>query len=450
MHYDLTIIGGGPGGYTGAIRAAKLGLKTALIEQRDLGGTCLNRGCIPTKTLLHSAEIFSARKEWESMGVIAADVKIDENKIYERKDKIVNQLRNGVETLVKAAGVDLYRAKGYIKDKNTVLAGDTALTTNYILIATGSKPQEFDPNRPLPGIDEVLNSDDVLNAPINDDNIVIIGGGVIAVEFASYFVSIGRSVTLIVTGERILRALSTDISNQLGMILKRNGLKIITSAKIKRLYKDKAVIEVGGGEQTVEGAVIAAAGRVSVLDCGLENAGVTYGKYIEVDENMRTNVNNIYACGDAAGGPQLAHYAAAGAVTAVEIIAGKPKSMDMSVCPSCIYTQPEVALVGKTTAGETDKTGKFLMGASGKAIVGGLNRGYVKIITDANDVVVGGELFCLRASDMIGEVALCIQKKFTAHEAAAVIHPHPTVMEAVGEALEDVHGMATHIPAKAK
>ncbi|KAI4453991.1 disulfide oxidoreductase [Holotrichia oblita] len=468
MQYDLVIIGGGPGGYTGAIRAAKLGLKTAIIEYKQLGGTCLNRGCIPTKALLFSAELFAGRSDWAEFGINAENVTIDENKIYQRKDKIVASLCGGIESLLKANGVDIYRGKGYIKDKNTVIitddccgvnTRDTALnnenilcgnkiTTKYILLATGSLPAGFDPKRPLNGLENTLNSDDVLSAPVGGDSVIIIGGGVIAVEFASYFVAIGKTVTLVVSSDRILKNMSEDISRQLTMVLKRKGLKIITNAEIRQLYKDKADLTTAAGIQTVTGTVITAVGRVSNFSgLGLENVGLSYDRFIKVDNNMRTALDNIYACGDITGGMQLAHFAAASAVTAVESIAGQNHSIDLSVCPACIYTQPEIAVVGRTEPNEAegDKTGKFMMGANGKAAIEGCTRGYAKVVTDKSGKVVGGELFCVRATDMIGELALAVQKGMTAHEATAVIHPHPTVMEAVGESLEDVYGLATHI-----
>lgn len=450
MNFDLVVIGGGPGGYAGAIRASKLGLKTALIEYRQLGGTCLNRGCIPTKALLHSAELFFGKNEWEELGIIAKDVNFDQQKVYERKDKIVSGLKSGVESLLKANGVEFFAAKGQILDKNTVLAGDQVLNTKNILIATGSEPAGFEPTRPLYGIENTLNSDDVLSTPIDEQDIVIVGGGVIAVEFASYFASIGKNTTILVNGDRILRNMSKEISQQLALSLKKRGLKIITDAKIKHLYRDKVEFFTDkGGEQTVLGRVITAVGRKANVDgIGLENVGVKFDKFIFVDNNMRTNVENIYACGDVIGKFQLAHFAAASAITAVESIAGQEHSMDLSVCPACIYTQPEIAVVGKTEPNENDKVGKFLMGANGKSLIEGVNRGYIKIIADQNGTVKGGELFAIRATDMVGEIALAVSKGLNAEDVASVIHAHPTAMEAIGEAAEDIFGLATHMMPK--
>lgn len=448
MTYDLIVIGGGPGGYTGAIRAAKLGMKTALIEEADLGGTCLNRGCIPTKALLHSGEIFTSRNEWADKGIRADNVTLDENKIYARKQKIVESLRGGVENLIKANGIDLYKEHGFIVDGETVKAGETLLKTKFILIATGSRPMGFDPQRPLKGIENALASDDVLSKPIGGNSVIIIGGGVIAVEFASYFKSTGRAVTLLVSGDRILRAMSKDISTKLSAELKRAGIKIVTNAKIKEITKTSAVYTDESGAELCASAdaVIAAVGRANNLSgIGLENIGLKLDKILKVDDNMYTGVMNVYACGDITGRAQLAHYATASAITAVESMLDKKHSMNLKIVPSCIYTRPEIAVAGKTEPEvENAKIGKFLMGGNGKCMIEGQTRGYVKVICDQNDKVVGAELFCIRATDMIGELALAIEKGMTAEQAAAVIHPHPTVMESAGEALEDVLGLATH------
>jgi dihydrolipoamide dehydrogenase len=448
--YDLVVIGGGPAGYTGAIRASKLGMKTALIEEREKGGTCLNRGCIPTKVLLHSGEMLESIATMSEFGVMASLQGFDQKQVYQRKDNIVTTLSSGIQSLLKANGVDLYDCHGQIKDNHTVLAGENQLQTKFILIATGSKPAGFDPKRPLVGIENTLNSDDVLSAPIEDDNITIIGGGVIAVEFSAYFSSIGKNVTMIVSSDRIIRMMSKDLSLQLSSVLKKKGVKIITNAKVLSLAKESVEIETLSGVQTIEGRVITAAGRVSNFDgLALENIGLG-GRYITVDDNMFTGVDGVYAAGDVTGRTQLAHYAAASAITAVESMLGMPHSMNLDVCPSCIYTSPEIATVGDVTIEEGDKVGKFMMGGNGKTMIEGEKRGYIKIVSTSDDIVKGAELFSLRATDMIGELALIVAKKMTAEEAAAVIHAHPTIMEGVAEALEDISSLATHIAPKRK
>ena len=451
MNFDLIVLGGGPGGYTGAIRAAKLGKKVALIEKDSLGGTCLNRGCIPTKALLHSAEIFSGSKEWAELGISADNVALDENKIYERKQKIVSSLRDGVKSLVKANGIELIEGEGKLENEHTIKVGEREVTADYILLATGSVPSAGSKERPLIGVEYTVNSDDVLSAPVAGNNITIIGAGVIAVEFATYYAAIGKAVTLLAPGERIIKMMSKDASVQLSAVLKKQGVKIVTGAKIKSIDSDHTVYyETEKGEASVTGdAVITAIGRKAVLDIGLENVGLTGGKAINVDDNMYTGVAGIYACGDITGRIQLAHFAAASAITAVESMFGLEHSMDLGVCPSCIYTMPELASVGKKeTEVEGAKVGKFLMGANGKSLIEGVNRGYIKVIADANDVVVGAEIFSVRGTDIMGELSLAISKGMKVHEVASVIHPHPTVMEAIGESLEDIHGLATHMAPK--
>ena len=448
MKYDLIVIGGGPGGYTGAIRAAKLGMKTALIEERDLGGTCLNRGCIPTKALLHSGEIYASRNEWTELGIGAENVTFDEDAVYRRKDAIVENLRNGVRTLVKANKIDLYEAHGTITGEHTVKAGDEELEAEFILIAAGSIPAK----RPILGLENSINSDDVLKSRVEGNEIAIIGAGVIGVEFADYLSNTGKNVTLIEPMERIIPMMSKETSVQLASVMKRKGVKIFTGAMVKEITPDHAVkYTTDKGEFELKfDTVITAVGRVpNIKGLGLENVGIACERRIEVDDNMYTGVAGIYACGDAVGRVQLAHYAAASAITAVESMLKKPHTMDLNIVPSCIYTQPEIAAVGKKeTEVEGAKVGKFLMAANGKSQIEGAARGFVKVVADANDTVVGAELFCVRATDMVGELALAIAKGMKLHEVASVIHPHPTVMEAIGEAYEDVEGLATHMAPK--
>ena len=450
MKYDLIVIGGGPGGYVGAIRAAKLGMKTALIEERELGGTCLNRGCIPTKALLHSGEVYSSREEWADLGISAENVTLDEDAVYRRKDAVVENLRNGVKTLVKANKIDLYEAHGTITGEHTVKAGDEELETEFILIATGSVPVGSIPTRrPIEGMQYALNSDQVLAGRVEGQEIAVIGAGVIGVEFTDYLSNVGRSVTLIEPMERILPMTSKDMGVQLASVLKRKGVKVITGAKVNEILPDHTVrysTAKGDFEQKFDNVIVSIGRMANISDIGLENVGIPAGKRIEVDDNMYTGVAKIYACGDAIGRIQLAHFASASAITAVESMLGKPHSMDIGVVPSCIYSQPEIACVGKKESEvENAKVGKFLMAANGKAQIESSARGFIRVVADENDKVVGAELFCVRATDMIGELALAISRGLKIDEVASVIHPHPTVMESVGEAFEDIEGLATHM-----
>ena len=322
MKYDLVVIGGGPGGYTGAIRAAKLGMKTALIEERDLGGTCLNRGCIPTKALLHSGEVYASRNEWAELGITAENVTLDEDAIYRRKNSIVENLRNGVKSLVKANQIDLYETHGTITGAHTVKAGDEVLETEYILIATGSVPVGSDPaRRPIPGMQYALNSDQILAQKVEGQEIAVIGAGVIGVEFTDYLSNVGRSVTLIEPMERIIPMMNKDTSVQLASILKRKGVKIITGAKVNEILEDHTVkysTAKGDSEQKFDNVIVSIGRAANFANLGLDSVGITAGRRIEVDDNMYTGVAGIYACGDAVGRIQLAHFAAASAITAVE------------------------------------------------------------------------------------------------------------------------------------
>lgn len=450
MKYDLVVIGGGPGGYVGAIRAAKLGMKTALVEERELGGTCLNRGCIPTKVLVHSGEAYASRESWAELGICAENVTFDEEAAYRRKEAIVQNLRNGVRSLVKANKIDLYEAHGTITGEHTVDAGGQQLETEFILIASGSLPIGSNPAvRPIPGMQYALNSDDVLAGKVEGGEIAVIGAGVIGVEFTDYLSNTGRSVTLIEPMERILPMTGKETGVQLAAILKRKGVKIITGAKVTEILPDRTVrysTAKGDFEQKFDSVVVSIGRMANISDLGLENVGISAGRRIEVDDNMYTGIAGIYACGDAIGRIQLAHYASASAITAVESMLGKPHSTDLSVMPSCIYTQPEIASVGKKESEvENAKVGKFLMAANGKSQIEGVGRGFIKVVADESGTVVGAELFCVRATDMIGELALAVSRGLKLHEVAAVIHPHPTVMESVGEAYEDIEGIATHM-----
>lgn len=437
--FDLIVLGGGPAGYTGAIRAAKLGMSVALVEKEAVGGTCLNRGCIPTKALLHSGNLFASRSEWESLGINATDVSVNEEAIYLRKNTIVQTLQDGIASLIKANKITYFNGNGKLVSKNSIAVGDEILETKNILIATGSSPARL----PIEGIENALTSDDVLRAPINAQNIAIIGGGVIGMEFAQYFSSIGKTVTVIEAMDKILPMMSKEISIQLASVMKRNGVSILTSSKVIKIEKDGVWIENKGQEQKIDAdAVIVAIGRKANIDgIGLEDVGVEKDRFIKVNDKMQTTVENIYAVGDCNGKVQLAHFAAASAIAAVENMNGKQSEIDLSICPSCVYTEPEIASVG---AKEGAKSGKFLLGANGRSLINGSNRGFVKIVADENDVVIGAELFGSNVTEMIGELTLAIKNKLKVEDISNTIHAHPTVYESIAEAAEDIFGLSTH------
>ena len=437
--FDLVILGGGPAGYAGAIRAAKLGLSVALVEKGDIGGTCLNRGCIPTKCLLRSSELYRSREEWESLGVRASDVTFDEEGAYDNMRRVVASLRGGVESLVKAGGITLVRGEGKILGVGRVEAGGEVIECRNILVATGSRPAVL----PVEGGAEAMTSDDALAAPVTGGRIAIVGGGVIGCELADYFSGTGREVTLIEYADRILPPFGKELSSQLAAVFRKRKIDVVTGARVTALGKDFVEYERAGASVRKDcDAVVVAVGRVPVTDgIGLENIGLKAGR-IAVDGNFRTAVKGVYAAGDAAEGVQLAHYATAGALRAVDDIAGRAARTDMSVVPSVVYTHPEVAAVGCTDDGL--RTGKFMLGANGKSLINGSNRGFIKVFCDDKGTLCGAELFGAGVSELIGELALAIERDIKAEEVAAVIHAHPTLYESVAEACEDVDGLATH------
>lgn len=438
--FDLVILGGGPAGYTGAIRAAKLGMSVALVEAAEVGGTCLNRGCIPTKCLLRSSALYFSRSEWQSLGVSAQGVSFDEATVYGRKDEVVGSLRAGVEKLLCGTGVQLVRARGKIVAPDTVEAEGERLTAKNILIATGSLPARL----PVKGAEFALTSDDVLARPLPNGDVVIVGGGVIGTELACYFSDCGRKVTVIECADRILPFFGKEISVQTAAALKRKGVRVCASSRVVEIGREYVVAECGGKEERIEcAAVVAATGRRAATEnIGLENAGMPAGKCVRTDGNMLTCVPHIYAAGDVTGGIQLAHYAAACATRAVEHMSGNDSAVDLSVVPSLVYTHPEIAVVGRTD--DAAKAGKFLLGANGKSLINGSNRGFIKIYCDDKGVIVGAELFGDGVTEIVGELSLAISCALKAEDVASVIHAHPTVYESVAEACEDVFGLATH------
>ncbi len=441
MRYNLVVLGGGPAGYTGALRAAKLGMSVALVEADKVGGTCLNRGCIPTKCLLKSSSLYASRSEWSEFGVrTEGAVSLDEDAVYARKDAVVTALRDGILALVKAGKIVLYPFKGRLVSAHEVEAGGEIVEGDNVLIATGSRPAV--PN--VKGAQYALTSDDVLEAPVSGDRIAVIGGGVIGSEFACYFNDTGKSVTVLEYADKILPALGKEISQQMTAAFRRKGIAVHTSARVTEIGKGFVKFTVGDEERTLEcDAVISATGRRAVTeDIGLENVGLPVGAPVAVDGNMMTSVAGVYAAGDVTGGIQLAHYAAACAVKAVHAMAGRTDAPDLSVVPSLIYTEPEIAVVGNTTTAA--KSGKFLLGANGKSLINGSNRGFIKVYCDDKDCVVGAELFGHGVTELMGELALAVKCGLSAQQVADTVHAHPTVYESVAEACEDVFGLAVH------
>lgn len=447
--YQLLVIGAGPGGYVAALKAAKLGLKTAIVESRDVGGTCLNRGCIPTKALLHTAEVYTQAKEGAFLGVNAEGISVDFAAAQRRKNEVTEKLRLGIEGLFKQKKVDLLRGIGTILALGKVSVDGKEYTADHILIATGSIPAR----PPIPGLEHALTSDDLLEGEGRMfSSLVIIGGGVIGVELASVYNALGCHVTILEAMDRILPNMDREICQNLTMILKKRGVEIYPSSMVSAVEKmEDGTLSVRytnkGTENTAQGeAVLCAIGR-RANTAGLFGEGFSLDMErgrILTDENFQTSVPGIYAIGDVTAKIQLAHVASAQGTACVEKLAGKAAPADLALIPSCIYTSPEIACIGITAdeakaAGRSVKVGKFVMFANGKTVISNGERGFIKIVADAESgVVLGAQLMCERATDMISQLTTAVANGLTAEQLLAVVRPHPTFEEGIGEALDDL------------
>lgn len=455
--YDAAVLGGGPGGYVAAIRLAQLGKKTVLIEQKEVGGTCLNRGCIPTKALLHCADVYETVLYASQYGVTATDVQYDYGKIAEKKDTIVNSLRHGVEFLLKKAGVDIVYGRGILTGRCEIELNGETIFAESIVLATGSRPA----NVPIPGIDSqgVMNSDGVLALKEAPESLVIIGGGVIGIEFATMMRTFGKKVTVIEMLPQILTGVDSSIATEMRKVLENRGMEIHTSAKVTKIENVNGSVvchyEKDGHTLSANGqiCVIAIGRKPNTEGIGFEKVGIKLTKaFVDTDDTMRTNVPNIYAIGDITGKVQLAHVASAQGIIAAHNIVGEHKTMNYDVVPACIYTSPEIACVGMDEnaakdAGYDVKIGSFMTSVNGKSMILGEKYGFVKIVTDSNTgEILGAQMMCPRATDMIAEICAIMKAEGTIEELEDTIHPHPTISEMVMEAAHDVAGMCVHEP----
>lgn len=453
--YDLIVIGAGPGGYVGAIRAAQLGKKTALIENRQVGGTCLNRGCIPTKTLMHSAELLEQIKKSSVLGINVEHCSVDMEKLRDRENKVVAYMRDGIQRLLKGNKIDLIYGKGTIVGAHTVRVGTDLYEADNILIATGSVPLR----PPIPGLDlpGVVTSDEILAELSAYESLVIIGGGVIGVEMATIFCSLGCQVTIVEALDRILAAMDREIAQNLSLLMKKRGIKIYTGAAVSRIEAAEAGLAVKfmvkGREETAKAqGVLAAVGRKPLTEDLFDGVDVDMQQgFIAVDQQFCTSIKNIYAVGDVIGGTQLAHKAEAEGKAAAEGICGLKPTVNTACVPACVYTTPEIASVGITAdaarrAGFAIKTGKYIMNGNGKTVISQGERGFIKLVFDEKtEVLLGAQLMCERATDLISELTTAIVHGLTRSQLVAVIRPHPTFAEAVTEAAEAADGMAIHM-----
>lgn len=458
--YDLIVIGGGPGGYEAALRAAKAGLKTLLVEEQGIGGACLNRGCIPTKTLMHASELYREAGRFEEFGLAAQAVAFDMAKMQARKAQVVDNLKSGIQQQLKTHKVEILQGHGMILGPGRVrvtlsAAGETAaeekiLETRRILIATGAVPAK----PPIPGLDlpGIFTSDDLLDSDAGRqvyDPLIIIGGGVIGVEMATIYNALGCQVTLLEALPRLLPAMDREISQNLSMILKKRGVQIFTGAKVTRVAQEGAGLvchfESKESPQSLPAAgILVAIGRKpytgGLFAPGVEPA-VERGALV-VDRDFQTSIPGIYAAGDVIGGIQLAHAAAAEGIVAVEGMAGLKLGISLKAVPGCVYTNPEIASVGLTedeakAAGIAVIAGKSLMSANGKSVIENQDRGFIKLVFDKEtEVLLGAQLMCARATDLISELTTALVNGLTRAQLAAVIRPHPTFSEAVTQAAE--------------
>ncbi|MDF2674647.1 MAG: lpdA [Clostridiales bacterium] len=460
MDFDVVIIGGGPGGYEAAIRGSQLGLKVCLVEKDALGGTCLNRGCIPTKALYRNAEIINTLKNIDEFGISIKGYDINVPEIQMRKQNIVNQLVGGIQQLLKANKVEVLAGIGSIKDNNTITvtyedgkASD--ISTKNIIIATGSTPLV----PPIPGANTpgVYTSDEILDFDELPKSLAIIGGGVIGMEFAAIFNSLGSKVTVIEFLPNILAQVDSDFTKRLGVSLKKKGIDIHTSTGVTKIEKADDGFNVfaegkKGEIQVLAERVLISTGRKPVTEgLNLEAAGVEFDrKGIKVDKNFKTNAKNIYAIGDVNGKMMLAHVASHQGITVIEEIAGIGNNETTKPVPSCVFIFPEIATVGITEdeakkLGMEYKVSKFMFGANGKALALGESEGMVKVLSDNENTIIGVHIMGPHASDLIQEGTLAVTKKLNVDDIASTIHAHPTLSEAFLEAVLGLKGEAIHM-----
>lgn len=460
-NYGLVIIGGGPAGYEAAFDAAKNGIKTALVENRELGGTCLNRGCIPTKTLLHSAELFAEMKKSEALGISVEGLGVDMGKIQNRKREVLDQLRSGIEMLMKKNKIAVYYGTGTILNPHEVQVRgqgqEYTLAADNILIATGSVPSV----PPIQGADlpNVHTSDTLLDNMKLYRSLTIIGGGVIGMEFASVYSALGVQVTVVEFLDRILANMDKEISQNLKMIMKKRGVDIHTSAKVEKIVEREGVLvccysEKDKPQETVSDAILIATGRRANTEglFGQEMEVSMERGRILVNELGQTSVPNIFAAGDVTPSVQLAHAASANARNIVAYLvhqnfASKEKPFVQpyrsDLIPGCVYTNPEIGTIGYTQE-EAKKLGepviikKYPMSANGKTVLSGQDRGFIKVIALENGHrIIGAQMMCARATDMISQFETAIVNNLTLEQLGAVVHPHPTYSEAIGESVRD-------------
>ncbi|MBU5310808.1 dihydrolipoyl dehydrogenase [Tissierella carlieri] len=458
----VAIIGSGPGGYVAAIRLAQLGADVILVEKDSIGGTCLNRGCIPTKSLVKSADVFKNIKESHSYGCKVENYSLDINEVISRKNQVITQLGEGISHLLEKNNIKFVKGSGEILDKNTVFVKtkylETTIKAEYIIIATGSTTSKL----PIPGIDldNVLGSTEIMEINELPKEMVVIGGGVIGMEFSFIFNTFGTKVSVVEFMDRLLPGLDEDVSQEIEEIAENKGISIYTGSKVEEIIQDekgRCIITFtnnGNKKYLTTDKVLISIGRQPYLDnLGINKLDMELNdnrRGIKVNEKMMTSIPNIFAVGDATGTIQLAHIASTQGVVAANNIMGIEDNMNYNVVPSAIFTDPEIASVGISEKYALDNNmdieiGKFPIASNGKALTLGVSEGFVKIIVDkSTKEILGASIVGPNATDLINEISIAMTNKLKVEDLTKTIHPHPTTSEAIFEALLDSSGICIH------
>lgn len=458
MDYQVGILGGGPGGYVCALKAAQLGLSVVLIEGEQLGGTCLNRGCIPTKALVKSADLWREIGRAEEFGLFVGEKRIDYGAAAARKDQVVTSLVGGVEKLMKAANIRVVKGWGEFSKLGQLSVRTENGVENFnvenVVLATGSVPVRI----PIPGADlpGVETSDEILEGKDLPKSLVIIGGGVIGLEFASIYQAFGVKVSVVEMLPTLLPTIDEEIPKRLTPLLKRSGMDIYTKTAVKQIRQDGeslvVQIEDAKGERDIpaDRVLLSTGRRPSMRGIDVDSLGLEIERgAIKVNSQMQTNLPNVYAIGDVVGGIMLAHVASEEGTVAVEHIAGHTVEMSYRAIPSAIFTHPEIAAVGYTeqelkASGKEYRVSKFPFSANGKALALGESVGLVKILADTEGVVIGASVMGPQASTLISELVIAVEKGLRAEEIARTVHAHPTLPEAIMEAAQGIEGKPLH------
>ena len=462
MNYDVIVIGSGPGGYVAAIRAAQLGFKTAVIERESLGGICLNWGCIPTKALLKSAQVFEYLNHAEDYGIKVEGGKADFGAIVKRSRGVADGMSKGIQFLMKKNKIDVIMGTAKIKKGGKIDVKDDKgnskeYTAKHTILATGARSREL-PNLKQDG-KNVIGYREAMNLPKQPDSLIVVGSGAIGVEFAYFYNAIGTKVTIVEYMDRIVPVEDEEVSKQLERSLKKSGIDILTKAEVTKVTQNKGKntvsVKTAKGEQTLEADIVLSAVGITpnIEHIGLEEVGVKIEKgRVVTNEFYQTNVAGVYAIGDIVSGQALAHVASAEGITCVEKIAGMNVSpLDYQNIPGCTYCSPEIASVGLTEkaakdAGHEIKVGKFPFSASGKASAAGAKDGFVKVIYDAKyGELLGAHMIGANVTEMIAEIVAARKLETTGHEILKTVHPHPTMSEAVMEATAAAYDEVIHL-----